>query len=157
MKDDQSSWNIVGLQLKSKESNKTEHKLNNRSGVSQIRPKPSKNSLILPNNVAFNPLVINTGLNQPQTVSAILTTAVQTSTFNSPTSSTAFLSKNSVLSQLDADMINFVNSDRLNVVSSNSQQATIMLLAEDCTSFANQSYIVNNVEKNSERLLTAPQ
>jgi hypothetical protein len=146
-----SNWSTVNVHMKRLSkgnictSNQLDKQLVNKSdnkNIAQFLPNMCKNSLILPNAVGFNPLMINTGIHQAQALPTVKSSNVQTSTFSSSTSSSdiaeAFHSpqhevdKNSRIStQLDAEVLNSAASDRLSIISADSQQATIMLLADD--------------------------
>lgn len=167
-----SSWNTVNVHLKSPNKGKM-YTARNKSGqesvhksakknVAHLQAKTCKKSLILPNNIGFNPLMIKTGIHQAQTLPTVLSSNVQTPPFSSSTSlSAAFLSsqcqvdrKSPVSTQLDAEVLNIVGSDRLSIISANSHQATIMLIADDCNSFtavSNQNYILKDLKINSDK------
>ncbi|XP_021926045.1 uncharacterized protein LOC110832901 isoform X2 [Zootermopsis nevadensis] len=167
-----SSWNTDNVNLKSPNEgkmytarNKSGRELVNRSAkknVAHLQAK-TKKSLILPNNVGFNPLMIKTGIHQAQNLPTILSSSVQTSPFSSSTSSSSasFLSpqcevdkKSPVSTQSDAKVLNVVGSDRVSIISANSQQATIMLIADECNSFtavSNQNYILKGLRINSDK------
>lgn len=167
-----SSWNTVNVHLKRTNNgksctarsivdNESFHRNTNKD-IAHLQPKTCKRSLILPNVTGFNPLMINTGIHQAQALPTVLSGNVQASPLSSSTSSSssAFLSpqyevdkKNAVSRQLEAEVLNMVDSNRLNIISANSQQATIMLVADDSNSFTtvpHQNYILKDLEKSSE-------
>ncbi|KAJ4446339.1 hypothetical protein ANN_13034, partial [Periplaneta americana] len=173
-----SSWNTVNVNLKLQNKGTARNKSDQKSicksankNIVQLRPKSCKKSLILPSTVSFNPLVINAGIHQPQTLSTVIPSNVQTPPFSSSnsssSSSSSFLpspysidNKKSATTQLDSEVLNIVGSDRLSIISTSSQQATIMLLADDCNSFttvSNRNYILKDFENNSGEILSAPQ
>jgi hypothetical protein len=146
-----SSWKTVNVHLKglskgnictSNQSDKQSVNKSDNKNITQFLPNLCKNSLILPNTVGFNPLMMNTGIQQAQTLPTVPPSNVQTPAF-SPSSSPsevaeAFhspqhdMDKKSLLStQLDAEVLNNAGSDRLSIITADSQQATIMLLADD--------------------------
>jgi hypothetical protein len=141
-----SSWNTVNVHLKrlSKGNDCTANKLDeqpvNKSdnkNITRFLPNICKNSLILPNAVGFNPLVNNTGIHQAQALSPVQCSNMQTSCTPSSEAVEAFHSsqhevdkKSPFSAQLDAEVLNSVG-DRLSIISADSQQATVMLLADD--------------------------
>jgi hypothetical protein len=155
------SWNTVNVHLKG--TNKAKrctaiNILDNESfsrdankNVAHLGPRTCENPLILPNTSGFNALMINTGIHQAQTVPTVLSSNVQASSVSSSASS-ALISpqyevdkKNTVSAQLEAEVLNIVGSDRLNIINANSEQATIMLVADDSNSFTtvpHQNYIL---------------
>jgi hypothetical protein len=162
-----SSWNTVNVHLEKTNQAKSctarnildcesFHRNANKSVV-HLGPEACEKSLILPNTTGFNALMINAGIHQAQALPAVLPGNVQASSVSSPTSSlpsaaSTLLSpqyevdkKNTVSTQLEAEVLNIVGSDRLNIIGANSQQATIMLVADDSNSFTtvpHQNYIL---------------
>lgn len=145
-----SSWNTVNVHLKrlNKGSVCTANQLDQQSiyesgnkSIAQFLPNICKDSLILPNAVGLNPVMINTGMHQAQALSTVLSRNVQTSTISSSTSSLevakafqslqAEVDKSLVSVPIDAELMNGVGSDKLSIFSSDSQQATVMLVADD--------------------------
>jgi hypothetical protein len=151
-----SSWNTVDVHQRSTDRGKT-YTARNKSGqeslnksannnIALLQPKTCKKSLILPNNVGFSPLIINAGIHQAQALPTVLSSNIQAYRSGSPTtlssSAASFLlpqcevdKKSPVSTQLDAKVLNMVGSDRLSIISADSQQGTIMLIADDCNSF----------------------
>lgn len=149
-----SSWNTVNVHLKrlSKGSVGTSNQLDEHSvnktdnkNITQFLPNICRNSLLLPNTVGFNSLINNTmnntGIQQTQALPPVQSSNMQTSCTSSSEVAEAFHSpqlevdkKSPFSTQLDAEALNSAGSDRLSIISDDSQQATVMLLTDGNTS-----------------------
>jgi len=142
-----SSWNTVNVRMKrlSKGNVGTSNQLGEHSvnksdnkNITQFLPNICRKSLILPTAVGFNPLMNNTGIQQAQALLPVRSSNIQTSCTSSSEVAEAFHSpqhevdkKIPFSSQLDAEVVNSVGSDKLSIISADPQQATVMLLADD--------------------------
>lgn len=142
-----SSWNTVSVHLKrlgkgnvGTSNQVDEHPVNkiDNKNITQFLPNICRNSLSLPNTVGFNPVMNNTGIQLTQALPPLQSSNMQTSCTSSSEVAETFHSpqiemdkKSPFSTQIDAEVLNSAGSDRLSIVSDDSQQATVMLLADD--------------------------